>query len=177
MLRFVQRLFSRTHPLRLAAKAGDAVRYGQALVQGKLVIIHADLGERLPFGASEKEVLRIVEKAATTLPSEVRFFTYQDDGKSYFPFFLSQADAEEFCSAYSGREHALFAYQVFEVQGSAIARHSRTVDTLVMNAQCDDEFKVSPEWVSVLQALPLSNESDVKMTRLSICLPLPSAGT
>jgi hypothetical protein len=174
MLKFLQRLFKGKHPLRLAAELGDAARFGRALIESKVVVIHADLGERLPLNASEREVLKIVETAAASVPTAARFFSYLHEGKTYFPFFLSQSDAEIFCGAYSGRENALFAYQVLEVQGAAIAERSREADKLVMNDQCDDEFTPSSEWISTLQALLSSNTSDIGMKRLSVCIPHPS---
>ena len=174
MLKFLQRLFGDNHPLSLAAKSGNVAHFGQVLLESKLVVIHAELGERLPLNSSDPEILEIVKKAAANEPTDARFFSYQDEGKSYFPFFLSQSDAEVFCGAFSGRENALFAYQLFQVQGSEIARNSRTVDKLVMNAQCDDEFKVSPEWLMSLQALPISKDTDLKLKRLAVCIPHPS---
>lgn len=176
MLEFLQSLFRRKHPLTLAARSGSVAQFGQALLESKLVVIHAELGERLPLNSTDQEILKIVERAAANAPTDARFFSYEDDGKSVFPFFLSQSDAEVFCGAFSGRESALFAYQLFQVQGFEVARSSRAVDKLVMNAQCDDEFKVSSEWLARLQALPTSNDPNVKLKRLAVCIPHPSLG-
>lgn len=174
MLRFLKALFRGKHPLRLAALSGNPARYRQALIESELVVIHAELGEGLPFNAPEEAVLRMVEKAASVEPAEARFFTYEDEGRTHFPFFLTVLDAANFCGAYSGRENRLYAYQLMEIQGAAIIQWSRQFDNLVMNAQGDDEFKPGNEFISALRELPSSNESTVRMRRLEVCLPHPS---
>lgn len=174
MLRFLQSLFRRKHPLSLAAQSGNVAQFGQALLQGTFVVIHAELGERLPLSSTDQEILKIVERAAANMPTEARFFSYQDEGKTVFPFFLSQSDAEVFCGAFSSREEALFAYQLFEVQGSEIARSSQAVDKVIMNAQCDDEFRLSPEWMTTLQALPQSKDTNIPLRRVAVGIPHPS---
>lgn len=174
MLRFLRRFFKGKHPLIAAAKSGQAARFGEELIKGKVIVIHADLGKGLPFSASENELLKIVETAANTAPTTARFFSYPEKGKTYLPFFLSQADADSFCGAYSGRENTLYAYQILEVEGSAILRMSREVDQFVMNDQSDDEFMLSPEWMSTLQVIQLPEGSGVEINRLAVGLPHPS---
>ncbi|MCF6176639.1 MAG: hypothetical protein L3J71_12830 [Victivallaceae bacterium] len=115
------------------------------LLDTDVYIISDNIGEGIPIDSSQGEVIKHIEEMSKKFSEATgyRFFSYEDEGEIFFPFFLTQKDADNFCGAYSGKENKIFAFEILQVKGEVIIPKILDTVTTVMNAQSGDEFELN----------------------------------
>jgi hypothetical protein len=145
MIKFIKRLFEISHPLVLAAKNGCDNDFVDILFDTNVYILSGNIGDGIPIDSSQNEVIKHMEEMSKKFSEATGygFFSYEDEGKIFFPFFLTQKDADNFCGAYCGRENKIFLFEVLQVKGELIIPKILDTVTTVMNAQSSNEFELN----------------------------------
>lgn len=153
MFSFFKKAFGKETLIDLA-KAKKYEEFYTCLHNGKFFVIDSDIGEGIKLGSNQSEILKYIEDEAkrNSARSEHKFFSYNYNDKSYFPFFLSENHAANFAAAYSGLEKKIFAMQMLEVDGRLILPYIAASENVIINDQDDYECKVENELIQFLKS-------------------------
>jgi hypothetical protein len=151
--------------LGLAAKNGCDNDFVDILFDADVYILSGNIGAGISIDSSQNEVIKHIEEMSKKYSeaTEIRIFSYEDGGKTFFPFFLTQKDADNFCGAYSGKENKIFAFEIWQVKGEIIIPKILDTVTTVMNAQSGDEFELNENIIKKINETMKRTDKVVKI--------------
>lgn len=153
-----------------AAKNGNLSEIAGLLSKEIIYVISNDIGESISMQPQQKDVLGIAEAAALNKTFD-DVHKYEYDGVHYLPIFTSRKTAEEFCAAYTSLIQKIHAYRIFEVSGGMLKRWIRTGDVLVINAQDNNEVRLSEKDSAKVGELLMGAHNEV-IGDMTVVLPL-----
>jgi hypothetical protein len=172
LISFFARLFA--PKIFKAFKSGNASAIATQLANTRMVVVGANIGNGVSIDALPAEADQIPKlvEAAARMKQYDGVLKFESDGNKYLPIFDDAAAANAFCGAYVDLLCSVHAFRLFTVSASAIVASLDDSDTVIFNAQNDDEVELTNEQTRRVKGLLRTNNS-AEPQFLSVTVPVP----